>query len=228
MALEDIGSIAEIIRSQSRERPDAVALEIDGKPISFAELDRRSSMVANALAAIGVGAGDRVAFIDKNGLAWFEVTFGLAKIGAVNVSVNWRLAPTEMAQIINDAQAEVVIVGPDFIEHVEKIEPELATVRTIISLTAHARWTTYPDWVDGQPADDPGREGAADDIAFQLYTSGTTGLPKGVMLSNTNFFQGLPGVAGQWQITSDSVSMAMMPMFHIAGAGWAMVGLAHG
>jgi long-chain acyl-CoA synthetase len=196
--------------------------------VTFGELDRRSSRAAQALAAAGVGAGDRVAFIDKNGLEWFDVTFGLAKLGAVNVSVNWRLAPPEMATIIDDAEAEVVIVGPEFAGHVEKIEDDLARVHTIVAIGGHDRWAEYDAWVGGQPDDDPGATSGGEDVAFQLYTSGTTGLPKGVMLTNANFFTGVIGIADQWRFTEDSVNIAMMPMFHIAGAGWSMVGMYYG
>jgi long-chain acyl-CoA synthetase len=223
-----IATTADIIRTYRGSRPDAVALEVDDRSITFGELDRRSSQAAQALRAAGVGPGDRVAFIDKNGAAWFDVTFGLAKLGAVNVSVNWRLAPAEMAQIIQDAQATVVIVGPEFTGHVEKIESGLAHVHTIVAVGGHERWPDYEDWIGAQAADDPGVTSSGDDIAFQLYTSGTTGLPKGVMLTNDNFFQGVTGISGQWRLTDDSVNLAMMPMFHIAGSGWAMVGLYHG
>src|SRR3954447_12258648 len=85
-------SVAEIIRTHGRERPDRPALEVGERTVTFGELDRRSNQVAAALADAGVGAEDRVAFIDKNGPEWFEVTFATAKLGAVNVSVNWRLA----------------------------------------------------------------------------------------------------------------------------------------
>jgi long-chain acyl-CoA synthetase len=223
-----IATIADIIRTHGADRPDVVALELDGRSLTFGELHARSSQVAQALRAAGVGPGDRVAFIDKNSAEWFEVSFGLAKLGAVNVSVNWRLAAAEMAQIIDDAQARVVIVGPEFVGHIEKIEPELGAVDTIVAIGGHERWADYADWVGAHPADDPGVPGSGDDIAFQLYTSGTTGLPKGVMLSNDNFFQGVAGIAGQWRFTPDSVNLAMMPMFHIAGAGWAMIGLYYG
>ncbi|MGH9234583.1 MAG: long-chain-fatty-acid--CoA ligase [Acidimicrobiales bacterium] len=223
-----IAAIADIIRTHGADRPDTVALELDGRSITFGELDARSSQVAQALQAVGVRRDDRVAFIDKNSAEWFEVSFGLAKLCAVNVSVNWRLAPAEMAQIIDDAQARVVIVGPEFVEHIEKVEPELAEVETIVAIGGHGRWADYQDWVAAHPADDPGVPPTGGDIAFQLYTSGTTGLPKGVMLTNDNFFQGVTGISVQWRFTDDSVNLAMMPMFHIAGAGWAMVGLYHG
>src|SRR5262245_8972832 len=223
-----IATIADVVREHGSARPEATALVFGDDAVTFGELDRRSSQVAQALRAAGVGSGDRVAFVDRNGVEWFEVTFALAKLGAVNVSVNWRLAPPEMATIIDDAQAEVVIVGPDYVGHIEKVEADLSRVRAVIAIGGHERWADYGDWVAGQPAEDPGVVQAGGDVAFQLYTSGTTGLPKGVMLTNDNFFSGVIGIAGQWRFTEDSVNLAMMPMFHIAGAGGSRVGLYFG
>ncbi|HEY8547368.1 MAG TPA: long-chain-fatty-acid--CoA ligase [Acidimicrobiales bacterium] len=223
-----IATIADIIRAHAAERPDATALEFEGATLTFGQLDERSNRVGQALRSAGVQATDRVAFIDKNGLEWFEVTFGLAKLGAVNVSVNWRLAPAEMLQIIDDAQAEVVIVGPEFVGHIEKIEDRLERVRTIVAIGGHDRWVDYEELVDAAEPVDPDHTSSGSDVAFQLYTSGTTGLPKGVMLTNDNFFKGVAGIAEQWRFDTESVNLAMMPMFHIAGAGWATVGLYHG
>ena len=226
--INGIDNLAGIVRVHGAERGDQPAIEFEGRSITFGELDRRSSQVAQALRAVGVGAGDRVAFIDKNGPEFFEVTFGLAKLNAVSVAVNWRLAPPEMAQIIEDAKAAAVVVGPEFHAHIEKVESELSGVRTIVAVGGHDRWTDYEAWIADQPADDPGEAGGPDDVAFQLYTSGTTGLPKGVMLTNDNFFGVVAGTSGQWRFTPDSVNLALMPMFHIAGAGWSMVGLVNG
>ena len=228
MGIESVSTIADIIRTHAAERPDATALEVGDRSVTFAELHERSNQVAHALAAAGVGVGDRVAFIDKNGLEWFEVTFALAKLGAVNVSVNWRLAAPEMRQIIEDAQSEVVIVGPEFVAAIESIEGDLERVETIVAIGGHDRWPAYDDWVSSHPADDHGVTVGGSDVAFQLYTSGTTGLPKGVMLTNDNFFKGVTEVAAQWRFTPESVNLAMMPMFHIAGAGWGMIGLYFG
>jgi long-chain acyl-CoA synthetase len=223
-----ITSFAGIIRTHGRERADHPALEYEGTTHTFGALDKKSNRLATALASIGVGPEDRVAFLDKNGPEFFELTFALAKLNAVNVAVNWRLAPTEMAQIINDAEARVLIVGPDFFAHVEKIEGDLETVTTIIAIGDHARWDDYERVLAAHPAEDPGAEPKGSDVAIQLYTSGTTGLPKGVMLTNDNFFSGVMNVTESWKFDKNSVNIAVMPMFHIAGAGWSMVGLFHG
>src|SRR6476620_8628029 len=224
MPTADIASLADIIRVHGAERPDAIALHVGDRTITFAELDARSSQVANAFQAAGVISADRVAFIEKNGAEFFEVTYGLAKLGAVNVAVNWRLAPPEMLQIIEDAGAEVIVVGSEFFGHIEAIEDRLTKVRTIVAVGAHDRWPAFDDWVAGQSAEDPGVATGPDDIAFQLYTSGTTGLPKGVLLNNKGVLGVVAEVADNFKFTPDGVNLAIMPAFHIAGAGWAMVG----
>jgi long-chain acyl-CoA synthetase len=228
MPTPKIASIADIVRVHARLRPDAVALVVDDRSISFAELDARSSQAAQAFRTAGVGFGDRVAYVEKNGAEFFEVVCGLAKLGAVGVPVNWRLAPPEMLHVIDDAQARIVVVGSEFFGHLEAVEDRLTTVSTIVAIGAHDRWPAYEAWLAGHPAEDPGVTTGPDDIAFLMYTSGTTGLPKGVMLTNGNYLCKATGIAQQWRFTADSVSLAVMPMFHMAGSGWVLVGLYEG
>ncbi|BBY95487.1 acyl-CoA synthetase [Mycobacterium gallinarum] len=228
MTAPEIATIADIVRVQARRRPDATALIVGERTISFAELDARSNQVAQAFRAAGVGFGDRVAFIEKNGAEFFEVMFGLTKLGAVGVPVNWRLAAPEMLHIIEDAQACMVVVGSQFFGHLEAVEDQLTTVGDILAIGAHDRWPSFEDWLAGHPIEDPYVTTGPDDIAFLMYTSGTTGLPKGVMLSNGNYLCKSSGIAGQWRFTDDSVSLAVMPMFHMAGSGWVFVGMYEG
>src|SRR3954470_15157178 len=161
MPTPKIASIADIVRVHARLRPDAVALVVGGRPITFAELDARSNQAAQAFRAAGVGFGDRVAFIEKNGAEFFEVMCALAKLGAVGVPVNWRLAAPEMLHIIEDAQAKVAVVGSEFFGHVEAIEDRLTT--SIVAIGDHARWPGFAEWVADQPVEDPGVTTQSDD-----------------------------------------------------------------
>ena len=217
MPQDSLSTIAEIIRTHGANRPEIPALEIGGRSVTYGELDARSSQVAQALQAAGVGRDDRVAFVGKNSIEWFEVAFGLAKLGAVNVTVNWRLAPAEMLHIVNDARAVLLIISDEFVEHLEKIESELHDVATIVTTCLHDRWLRYEAWVEEQPIEDPGVQAAGEDVAFQFYTSGTTGLPKGVMITNDNFFHHVIEIADRYRLTTDAVNLVTLPMFHVGG-----------
>ncbi|HET7668620.1 MAG TPA: long-chain-fatty-acid--CoA ligase [Mycobacterium sp.] len=224
MPIEDIASMADIVRVHGAERAGVAALVVGERIVSYGELDARSNQAANAFRAAGVGFGDRVAFIEKNGVEFFEIAYGLGKLGAVMTPVNWRLAAPEMLQIIADAGSTVVVVGSEFFGHIEAIADDLTNVHTILAIGGHDRWPEFGHWIADQPTHDPGVTTGPDDIAVQLYTSGTTGLPKGVMLTNGNLFSLMSRITPQWRFTADSVSIAVMPMFHIAGSGWALVG----
>ncbi len=225
----DIRCLADIVRVHARLRPDAIALECDGESLTFAEWYERAAAVAAALVADGVGPNARIAVLARNSLALFELTFGAALVGAVAVPVNWRLAPPEVLEIVNDAEAEILVVGGELVAVVERIEPELDQVRRLVSLGPHDRWTTYEAWLGAQPPADPGATADADQVAMQLYTSGTTGLPKGAMLTTANVLSLMSGVNRSWELrAADSVNLALMPMFHIAGLGWSVCGLAFG
>ena len=185
--------------------------------------------------------GDRVAFLDRNGLEYFDVLFGGALGGAVNVAVNWRLAPTEMAAVIDDSRAKVLVVHPEFVPCLAAMKSGLPTVSRVVVLgdpkmdadvggaSDLARRVGYEDWLAGLPTTDPGYEGGPDDVSMQLYTSGTTGLPKGVMLANRNIDVMLELAAGEaFEITAETVSLVAMPLFHIGGSGWALSGMSRG
>lgn len=221
-----IASVVDVVRVHGRERPDAPALIVDNRTITFGELDALSSRAAQAFAAAGIGAGDRVAFLDRNGAEFFIAMFGLAKLGAVGVPVNWRLAPPEIAHILADCGAAAVVVGADFFATIEAVEPQLAG--RVIAIGAHPRWPDFHDWLQAHPPVDPGVVTGSDDLVFLMYTSGTTGLPKGVMLSNANYVCKTSGVERPWRFDADTVSLAVMPLFHMAGSGWAFAGLWHG
>ncbi|MGD0881642.1 MAG: long-chain-fatty-acid--CoA ligase [Acidimicrobiales bacterium] len=214
-----------MLRHWATARPDAPMLTLNGLTVSWGELYERSKRVANALAADGVVRGERVAFLDRNSIEYFETFFGCALLGAVSVAVNWRLAPMEMAAIVEDAGATVLVYGPDYEEAVAEFSPKVTSVRRYVPIAAFA------DWRDARvtgPNVDPGFEPGPDDVVTQLYTSGTTGLPKGAMISGRNIQTILSGAVEVFGIRGDTVSMVAMPLFHIGGTGWALSGMSRG
>jgi fatty-acyl-CoA synthase len=227
-------TLAEMARMQANARGDAIAFEFEGRTTTFAALDRNTNRVANALKAIGVKRGERVAYLGKNSDIFFELLFGAIKAGVVMTPINWRLAGPEVAFIIEDCKAPVLFVGPEFVALERGLRDKLPGVRTIIATEGGApEWQDFAAWRDAQSADDPDVTVSPNDIAMQLYTSGTTGKPKGAMLAHASFVNlirmGGSAEAPEWnRWKSDDVSLVAMPVFHIGGAGWGVMGLCQG
>jgi long-chain acyl-CoA synthetase len=219
-----IRCVADIVRVHSAERPDAIALSLGARQVTWRELYARARRVATGLRAAGVGSQDRVAFLDKNGIEHFEVAYGAALTNAVCVDVNWRLAPPEVAYIVNDAMAKVLVVGPDFVPVLEAIRGDLEHRPLIVVIGGHPDHQDYDRWVGEHDDEDPHTPSGDADVAVQLYSSGTTGRPKGVMISNDNMIGLLPVGVDVWEMSADSVVLVAMPLFHIGGSGWATVG----
>ena len=218
-----IASLADIVRHHAAERPDAIALTFEDRHTSYAALDRHSSRVANGLIAAGIKLGSRVALLDKNHDSFFEIWFGCAKAGAVLVPVNWRLAPPEIAFIVNNAEAEILFVGAEFVEAIAAVREQLKTLRETVVIDRD-----YQDWRHRQAVTDPRLPIAGGDVCIQMYTSGTTGLPKGAQLTNDNLlteFTALGTTSPQDQWHPGDISLVVMPLYHIAGSGYATCGL---
>jgi acyl-CoA synthetase (AMP-forming)/AMP-acid ligase II len=219
-------TLAEIVRHQAATQPERIALTFENRDTRYATLDCRANQVANGLIAAGLRPASRVALLDKNHDSFFEIWFGAAKANAVLVPVNWRLAGPEIAFILNDAEAEILFVGAEFLDAVAAIRDQLTSVREVVVTDRD-----YPAWRDRQSAADPDLPIVGSDVCIQMYTSGTTGRPKGAQLTNTNLLTELSllDTMGEWARWQDyDVSLVVMPLFHIAGSGYAMVGFFSG
>src|SRR5262245_11689700 len=215
-----------MLRDQAARRGAAPALRHRERRWSYAELHAESARVARALLAEGVGPQQRVAVLDKNAPEYFPFLFGACMANAVTLAVNWRLAPPEMEFVLNHAQARVLLVGEEFLGHLEAMS--LETVKRVVVLGGPGPGTRYADWIAAHPPGEPGVPSAADDTCYQLYTSGTTGRPKGVELSHRNLLSAIEVGAPAWSLDERSVNLVAMPLFHIAGSGWAIAGFASG
>lgn len=223
-AVAPIRTLADIPRYHAALTPDAIALSFEGRVTTYGDLDRASNQVANGLIAAGVRPTSRIAILDKNSDAFFSVLLGAAKANAVLVPINARLAAPEIAFVVNDSGTEVLFVGEEFLETLAKIRDQLITVRKVILLDA-----SYTAWRDAQAALDPDLVSQLDDVYIQMYTSGTTGHPKGVQLTHRNFALTSPKVFDLWgDWTPDDTLLITMPLFHIAGAGTGILGLLAG
>jgi long-chain acyl-CoA synthetase len=233
-AVDDF-TVAGLIRRLGQSRHEADMLVAGEERRTWGEQYQRACQVAQACQRDGIGVGDRVAFLDRNGIAYFDVLFGGALIGAVNVAVNWRLAPPEMGAIIDDAAAPLLFVHPDYLSALPAMESDLPAVRRIVVLSDDVttacpdpRAVTYAAWREGCDTVDPGFVGGADVVSMQLYTSGTTGLPKGVMLTNGNLSTAISEAGHTFSIDESTVSLVAMPLFHIGGSGWALCAMSRG
>jgi acyl-CoA synthetase (AMP-forming)/AMP-acid ligase II len=218
-------TVAEILRWRAAWHPERAALRFRGRTTSWRELDRRASRVAHALIAEGVQRGDRVCLLDKTHDAALEVLFGIAKAGAVFTPVNWRLAPREIAWVLNDAEAPVLFVGDEYAETAREIRPRLGKLRALVRFgDAPDDAAAYAAWRDAAPDTDPRRDGSEDETAWQLYTSGTTGLPKGAELTHRNLIGTMGvGMLGFGDVRAGDVGLISAPLYHIGGAGYALV-----
>ena len=153
-----IPTVGDIARYHADHRGERTAIHFEGRRLTFADLNRRSNQVANGLIGAGLGSQARIAVLSKNDPAFFELWLGAAKATAVIVPVNFRLAPPEVAYVLNDAEAEVLFVGADFYPVIERVCDELRTVRRIIAIDGdHPTWSDYRSWVEEQSTADPAR-----------------------------------------------------------------------
>ena len=212
--------VADVVRRAAAERGGAVALRHGARAITYRELDERSNRLAQALLASGVRPGARVAHLDRTGPEVVELLFAASKIGAVLVPLNWRLAVAELARVVADARPPVLVAGRSF-------GPAAAALAENRELRAVEVGAGYEAWLHEHQPVDPGWRGDSDDTVLQMYTSGTTGAPKGVLTTHRNLAAAAE-TSPHWRFDADTVSLTPLPMFHIGGIGWAFLGLWNG
>src|SRR5579871_2367003 len=143
----DITCVADVARRQALERPDEVALWFEGRETTYAELDRLASPCAQALIAAGVRRGERIGVLAKGNDDFFILWLGALKAGACLNPVNWRLAPPEVAFILKDAGAKLLVCGEDYAEVAAAILPETDVATVIHFEPGHPVWPGFRSWI---------------------------------------------------------------------------------
>lgn len=174
-------NLADLFERVATAVPDREAVVCGPVRLSYRQLDRRADRVAAALAAAEVTRGDRVAVALRNGVEYLEVMLGAFKLGAVPINVNYRYQPAELAHVLADSGATVILHEADLADRVAQVRSGLPRLRRAVSRG------DYAAWVAGAPnvADAPPRSG---DDHYVLYTGGTTGRPKGVVWRHEDVF----------------------------------------
>ncbi len=230
-AFDHLHSLADITRIQRAERPDAIAQIFEGRETTFETLDRRANRIANALRAEGLAPQARVAYLGKNSDRFFELAFGAFKANVVIVSVNWRLALPEMTYIVEDARCEMLFVSAEYVELVAPLRAACPRLRLGIAMDgATEDLPAFECWRDAQPDHDSGLVVGSDDDVIQLYTSGTTGHPKGVQLTTRNYLTLFrTAEAARWgDLRPGEVALVCLPVFHVAGLNIGVMTMAQG
>ena len=194
----------------ARENPDGIALRFGDRATDWKTYDRHVTQIANGLAAMGLKKGDRVAYLGKNSDRAVELALGVGRAGMVLVPVIWRLAPAEIEFILADARAAALFVEPLF--EGQAFDGPRVTMDE-----------RFDAWRDAQSAETVDFGVTRDDVFLQLYTSGTTGMPKGVMLTHRNGTVMRPIMQASeigWYTLDPGESLILaMPFGHIAGVG---------
>ncbi|MDM0014701.1 long-chain-fatty-acid--CoA ligase [Variovorax sp. J22P168] len=215
-----------ILAQWEARRPDAVALSFGGADWTWAELGRRVRRNAAAQRAAGLGPGDRIAVLDLNHPSCLELTLACAQVGTANAVVNFRLAPPEIVYVVNDARARLLFVGPEFAGLVDGLRDQLPTVERVIRIGGAD--DEYKAWLSAQAPDAAVHPAAPDDCFVQLYTSGTTGFPKGTMLTHRGMLAHARNSVADVPIDEGARMQVAMPLFHVGGTSYALVGVSVG
>ncbi len=217
-------NIGLFLAKRARLEPNKRGLIFEGRAITYKEWNARANRAANAFLALGVTPGDRVGLLMMNSPEFLECFFGLAKIGAIITPLNWRLAPPELTYIANDAGIRALVYGQEYAPTVAALRGKIAA-SNFIAVGDAADDMSYSAFIANASDAEPQAAGAGDDALVIMYTSGTTGKPKGAVLTHNNLFFDSCTVAfsSDWR-WNDRVLVAL-PLFHIGALIYVVINI---
>jgi len=198
--------------------PDRTAIVFEGKRCTFGQLNDRVNRLANAFLNLGIQKGDRIAFLQVNCNQCVETYFAVAKTGAIYLPLNFRAKGNEISYILNIAEATTLIVGERYVSLINSIRPECKSLQHIISIeNKHDDMLYYEDMISSAPADEVITDIDENDTTILMYTAGTTGFPKGVMLSHNSFSIYVLENVTPADPELEEGNIITVPLYHVAG-----------
>jgi acyl-CoA synthetase (AMP-forming)/AMP-acid ligase II len=208
-------NIAANIEKTCRDHSDKICIIEGAHRLTYWQVEERASRLASYLARIGVKAGDRTAIFQVNCFQFAEMVYAIEKVGAIIVTLNYRLRGEETKYILNNSEAKVLIVGDRYVDMINSIKAEIPSVEVVVCIGEEKPGTfNYEKVLSSQPADIfQAVTMKEDDVACIIYTSGTTGLPKGAMITHANLLTPLTDT----YTFGPGTLLINVPMYHIAG-----------
>lgn len=212
-------TMGQIVRRSAAQYPNRRAIIYEDRIYTYAEYNKRVNRAASALTALGVGFGDHVAILGRNSVEYLELCHGSAKIGAVFGTINWRLAPKEISFIVTDGDSKVLVIEAGFQDALVPVLDDLTGVTLVVfdgAITLPGA-LSYEDLTSGASDAEPAAEVGSSDDALIMYTSGTTGLPKGALLTHGNIVWDAISYLTYAPPMPYDCLLVGMPMNHVSG-----------
>ena len=210
-------NLGEIVAANARLLPDKPATRDSRRALTFREWNTRACRLANALTVLGLEKGDRVALLAYNRVEWMELYIGLAKAGLVAVPINFRLVTPEIQYIAEHCHAKAIVAQDELASQVEALRGKLSIAEKAwihIGDRTPVGWTGYEALVERGAAQEPGIEVKPTDTWALMYTSGTTGKPKGAIRNHEGMALMSLVTALDMELTRDDTALLVMPMCH--------------
>ncbi|MBI4337931.1 MAG: long-chain-fatty-acid--CoA ligase [Chloroflexi bacterium] len=218
-------NVTELLSITAAIVPERGSLIFEGERFTYAQIQERVNRLVNALAGLGVEKGDRVAVLQVNCPEVVESCFATAKLDAVWVPLNFRAKADELAYMVNHAEPKVLLVGARYHGLVESFREQVPAVGRIVALESpHPGWLFYDDLLAGASDEERFPQAGDDDLVVLMFTAGTTGHPKGVMLTHESFSSYILANVEPADPESEEKNLLTVPLYHIAGLQAVMAG----
>lgn len=210
-------TLGEISRRSAVLWPDKTAVVYEDTRLTYRQLDSRVNRLANALLALGVGRSDRLTVLSENTHKYLEIYFAASKMGISVTPLNFRLADDEIVHIVSDSESTVFLVGDGYEARTAALRTALTDIRLWVAMDNDTDgFESYETLIASAADDEPGRDPDEDEMAILMYTGGTTGLPKGVMMSHRGLMTAVAGAAVMCGFQRDDTTCFVLPLFHVS------------